>query len=169
MNKLRRSYEARVLLIPLGPSGLRTADEMARAGLDGLVVATVDPSVPQQDGQGLIAVSRPLGAHGWREPSPGEPLHHVVRDADIVILLASDLSDVSAALCEEAAAAASRSGALTAAVVVGSGHWDTHAGSTGMVALRRSVDMLVVVKGLQLAAPFLDVLRGGARPDVVVA
>jgi hypothetical protein len=169
MNKLRRSYEARVLLIPLGPSGLRTAEEMARAGLDGLVVATVDPSVPQQNGQGLIAASRPLGAHGWREPSPGEPLHHLVLDADIVVLLASDLSDVSAPLCKEAAATATRIGALTAAVVVGSAHWDTPAGRTGMVALRRSVDMLVVVKGLQLAAPFLDVLRGGARPDVAVA
>jgi hypothetical protein len=169
MNQLRRSYEARVLLIPLGPSGLHTAEEMARGGLDGLVMAMVDPSVSQPNGQGVVTASRPLGAHGWREPSPGEPLHHLVFDADIVVLLASDLSDVSAALCEEAAAMATQSGALTAAVVVGSADWDTPAGSSGMVALRQSVDMLVVVKGLQLAAPFLDVLRGGARPEVVVA
>jgi predicted DNA-binding ribbon-helix-helix protein len=36
-----------------------------------------------------------------------------------------------------------------------------------MVALRESVDMLVVVRSLRLAAPFLDVLRGGARRDSV--
>jgi hypothetical protein len=168
MNPLRRSYEARVLLIPLGPSGVRTANEMARAGLEGVVMATVDASAPRQNGQGAFVSSRPLGASGWREPATSEPLHHVVLDADIVVLLASDLSDVSAALCEEAAAAAARSGALTAAVVVGSGPCDTPAEGTGMVALRRAVDMLVVVKGLHLAAPFLDVLRGGARPDVAV-
>lgn len=168
MNQLRRSYEARVLLIPLGSSGLRMGEEMALDGLEGLVMAIAEPLAPQKNGLQVMASSRPLGTEGWREPTADEPLENLIIDADIVVLLASDLSDVSDLLCDEAAAAARKGGVLTAAVVVGSEHWNTPAGSAGMVALRRAVDMLVVVKGLQLATPFLDVLRGGARADVVV-
>jgi hypothetical protein len=159
MNSPRRSYEARVLLVPLGPDAARLAGEMADGGLDGVV--TLTPG--SQDGYDV----RPVGGHGWLSTASGRAVDDVVPEADMVVLLASDLAEVPAATCLEVSRSAQDSGVLIAALVVGSRHWDTTEGNSAMVALRESVDMLVVVRSLRLAAPFLDVLRGGARRDSV--
>jgi hypothetical protein len=167
MNKLRRSYEARVLLIPLGASASRLAGEMGEAGLDGLMVVTSGPTPPRHNGCGVSVSCRPLSDRGWRESSADVQLGTLVADADIVVLLAADLTEVSSEVCQEAGAAARGSGALTAALVVGSAHWDSPADNTAMVVLRQAVDMLVVVNSLRLATPFVDVLRGGPRQEAV--
>jgi hypothetical protein len=158
MNKLRRSYEAKVLLIPLGHKAAQLSEEMASSGLDGIMTLIVD---------GPVTELRPLANHGWLPTSGERPLNDVVTECDMVVLLATDLSEVRENICLEVSDTAEANGVLTAALVVGSENWDTPQGNTAMVALRESVDMLVVVRSLRLATPFLDVLRGGTRQETV--
>jgi hypothetical protein len=156
----RRSYEARVLLVPLGASAVDLAAQMARAGLDGLVTAVVLDGAPD-DGP-LVVGCRPLSERGWR-PTADVPLSEVVAEADMVVLLAADLAQVDARTCREAAQAARTAGRLMAALVVGAEHGDTPSGNSALAVLREAVDTLVAVRSLRLAAPFLDGLRGGPR------
>jgi hypothetical protein len=155
MNGPRRSYEARVLLVPLGAAALDLSDQMARAGLDGVMRALVDAD-------SLVADCRPLAEHGWRPAGP-VALAELVADADMVVLLAADLDQVDAATCREAARSSQANGRLVAALLVGSGDGDTPGGNTALAVLREAVDTLVVVRSLRLATPFLDTLRGGRR------
>lgn len=156
MNGPRRSYEARVLLVPLGSSADRLATAMAEQGLDGIETLA-------DRGAGNYAI-HPLGAHGWNpEVDVVDSALDIVAAADMVVLLASDLSEVEPSVCAEVAWAAQDSGVLIAALVVGSEHWDTPSGNTAMASLREAVDMLVIVRSLRMATPFLDVLRGGRR------
>ncbi|WP_214366175.1 hypothetical protein [Pseudonocardia sp. H11422] len=133
----RTSYEARVLLAPLGGSGERAAQECTRLGLTGVV------TYPGAGGNG----------HG-----PAAAAEH----ADVVVLLAVDLGEVSAAEVALLGTTARLAGCLVAAVVIDDGHGPLT--GPGMTALREAVDMLVVVRSVALAASFLDVVRGGSAP-----
>lgn len=175
MNTTRRSYEAHVLLVPLGAGAVRLQDAFTARGIEGVMTTTTargsnDPAAEEGSGgaggAGLRSV--PLGGHGWRPPSDHRDCAALVRDADMVVLLATDLTEVPTALCTAAADAARAEGALIAALLVGTGTWDTPRGNTAMAALREAADMLVSVRGPELAAPFLDVLRGGARESAGV-
>ncbi|TWE22326.1 hypothetical protein [Prauserella muralis] len=161
MNGMRHYYEARVLLVPQGGSAIDVAATMRDLGLDGVLTATEAAG----GGFGL----RPLGRHGWAASSRVDSATDAVAGADIVILLATDLAEVHGDVCAEIAETARRDGGLVAALVVGSIGQDTPGGDGAMAALRAAVDMLVVVRGPELAASFVDVLRGGRRDGVVAA
>ncbi len=164
MNRLRRSYEARVLLVPLGAHAGHLSFAMAEAGLEG--VQTL-----KRTHQENYAV-QPLAGHGWGDTAGSvESAAEVVAAADMVVLLASDLSEVCLATCEEVSRAANDNGVLMAALIVGGEQSDTPGANTAMASLREAVDMLVVVRSLRLATPFIDVLRGGPRssPDLAGA
>jgi hypothetical protein len=155
MNKLRRSYEARVLLVPLGQSAGRLSSAMAQAGLDGIQTLMSSDSARYE--------VRPLGGQGWGDIAGAvHSVQDVVGAADMVVLLAANLAEVSPATCDEVAKAANDNGVLIAALIVGE-QWDTPSDNTAMATLREAVDMLVVVRSLLLATPFIDVLRGGPR------
>lgn len=166
MNRTRRSYEAHVLLLPLGAGAAEAQDAFVSRGLEGVMtVRGITRSTAADDADVRLA-SVPLVGQGWRPASDGLGVAELVDDADMVVLLATDLAEVPAGLCAAVSGAARGSGALIAALVVGSQNWDTSQGSSGMAALREAADMLVVVRGSGLAASFLDVLRGGAREPV---
>lgn len=154
MNKLRRSYEAKVLLVPLGHTATDLTEQMAGLDLDGisLLITSRNP----------VDV-RPLAEHGWFIDAGGLRVERVVAAADMVVLLASDLTEVSESVCLDVARAAETNGVLIAALIVGSDHEDAAQGGPAMAALRKAVDMLVIVRHVRLATSFLDVLRGGAR------
>lgn len=164
MNSLRNSYEARVLLVPLGRCALELSAEMAVSGLDGVMTMTVDRGATTSS-----ADLRPLGRTGWAAATSGRGVADVVTDADMVVLLAADLAEVPIETCIEISGAAHGGGVLIAALVVGPENSDVPMGKNAMAALRESVDMLVVLRGLGLATPFIDVLRGGPRQHVPTA
>ena len=156
MNPLRRSYEARVLVVPLGAGSAQVTDSLVGLGVDGVrVLSRPDP---------VAATTTPLGGVAWEPPSPAATAE-VAEAADMVVLVGTDLADVSEATVREVCAAARRGGDLIAAVLVDPENWDDPDGAAAMVTLRQEVDMLVSVRGPQLLAALLDVLRGGARVD----
>ncbi|GAA1786993.1 hypothetical protein HC028_25050 [Planosporangium flavigriseum] len=159
----RRSYEAHVLLVPLGTDAARAQEDMVARGLDGVMTVRGVTPLTGSDGAEPRLGSAPLATTGWRPAADGLTVARLVDDADMVVLLATDLAEVPPRFCLTVAEAAQANGSLVAALVVGSGNWDTPQGNTAMAALREAVDMLVVVRGVALAAPFLDVLRGGRR------
>lgn len=166
MNSTRRSYEAHVLLLPLGTGAAEAQSAFVTRGLEGVMtVRGVTRSTAADDSDVRLA-SVPLAGHGWRPAADGLSVTDLVGDADMVVLLATDLAEVPAALCAAVSDAARAGGALIAALVMGSQNWDTPRGSSAMAALREAADMLVVVRGAELASSFLDVLRGGAREPV---
>lgn len=156
MNKLRRSYEAKVLLVPLGHTAAQLTEQMAGIGLDGISLLIT---------AGNMVDVRPLADQGWHAEVGGLRVDEVVAAADMVVLLAADLTEVSESVCLEVARAAETNGVLIAALIVGSDHEDAAQGRAAMAALRKAVDMLVIVRHVRLATSFLDVLRGGARDD----
>ncbi|MQA97653.1 MAG: hypothetical protein GEV11_24635 [Streptosporangiales bacterium] len=160
MNTARRFYEARVLVIPHGPSALATEADMRELGLDG--VMTLHP--PAADAGGSTGHRlRPLANSGWAPPTTVDRLGDAVTGTDIVVLLTADLAEVDAAACHIAAEAARAKGAMIAALVIRPDPAGTAAGDTAMAALRAAADMVVIVRGPGLAGAFLDVLRGGRR------
>jgi 2-phospho-L-lactate guanylyltransferase (CobY/MobA/RfbA family) len=156
VNTARQSYEARVLLVPLGAHAMTLSTQMAAAGLDGIMALHPDFSSRPYTYQ-----VQPLASVGWAPATSARAAADVVAEADMVVLLAADLAQVSDDTCREVSRAAQDNGVLIAALVVGSAHCDTPAGNNAMVVLRESADMLVVVRSLRLATPFIDVLRGG--------
>ncbi|MFH5823203.1 hypothetical protein [Georgenia sp. AZ-5] len=160
----RKSYEAKVLVMPLGAHAAGTLAEIAASGVDGIMTL-----VPEPDAMGFFHHLAPLAISGWGEPAAGVTVETAVERADMVVLLATDIAEVSAQTCELAAAAAAKHGTLIAALAIGTDNWDTPEGPEAMVAMREAVDMVVLVRGLTLAAPFLDVLRGGARTEALHA
>jgi hypothetical protein len=159
----RRSYEARVLLVPLGPAAVAAEVPMLDAGLGGVMtVRGIQPSTGAHPTPPRLAAMA-LGEQGWRTPGADLSVELLVEGADMVVLLAADLAEVSPELCAAVAGAARADGALVAALVIGRASWDSPRGNTAMAALREAADMVVMVRGPQLAAAFLDVLRGGAR------
>lgn len=156
MNPLRRSYEARVLVVPLGAGSARLAGELAALGVDGIrILSSPDP---------VEAVTKPLGDGAW-EPPEGAGTGAVTRSADMVVLIGTDLSDIPESVVREVCAAGRDGGDLLAAVLVDPQNWTDPAGASAMVTLRQEVDMVISVRGPQLLAGLLDVLRGGARSD----
>ncbi|HEY4616380.1 MAG TPA: hypothetical protein VIG75_13045 [Citricoccus sp.] len=154
----RKSYEARVLVIPLGPNASTALREVAAAGVDGVMTLVPDP-----DAMGFFHTLAPLATHGWAEQRSGVTVEECVGDADMVVLFATDVAEVSVQTCELASRAAQEHGTLIAALVMTPDTWDTEAGREGIVSVREGVDMVVLVHGPTMAGPFLDVLRGGAR------
>lgn len=163
MNAARRYYEARVLLVPHGPSARAAEAEMRDLGLDGVMTVHRTP-----DGSPDLRL-RPVATHGWTRRATVGAVGEAVTGADIVVHLAADLTEVDAAVCGSAAEAARESGALSAGLVVRPDGTGTPAGDTAMAALRAAADMLVLVRGPGLAAAFLDKLRGGQREPAVPA
>lgn len=157
MNKLRRSYEARVLLVPLGAQASALSAVMAGSGLDGVMTLTCTTH-----GDAARYAVRPLAAHGWAPAGETASLT-AVAEADITVLLVGDLAEVEVSTCRRVAEMAQRNGTLIAALVVGQANTETPARNSAMATLREAVDMLVVVRSLRLATPFIDVLRGGSR------
>jgi len=156
MNPLRRSYEARVLVVPLGAGGAKVTDELVTMGVEGVqVLAAPDP---------VAALTKPIGEGAWQPPSPASTTQ-VTESADMVVLVGHDLSDVPEDVVREVCTAAREGGDLIAAVLVAPENWQQPAGTTAMVTLRQEVDMLVEVRGPKLLAALLDVLRGGARAE----
>ena len=156
MNPLRRSYEARVLVVPLGPASAQLADELIDLGVAGVQVLT-DPDP-------VAALTRPLGDGAWTPPAPANT-GQIAASADMVVLVGTDLTEVPEETVREVCQAAREGGDLIAAVLVAPAHWEEPAGAAAMITLRREVDMLVSVRGPKLLAALLDVLRGGARPQ----
>ncbi|TQL66961.1 hypothetical protein FB381_0832 [Nocardioides albertanoniae] len=157
MNPLRRSYEARVLMVPLGAGNAALADQLVGLGVDGVRVLT---------GADLVdATTKPLGESAWEPPSPAST-GQVTEAADMVVLVATDLADAPVDTVREVCEAARAGGDLIAAVLVAPQNWDTPAGAAAMVTLRQEVDMLVTVRGPKLLAALLDVLRGGPRAEI---
>ncbi len=83
-------------------------------------------------------------------------------DADVVVFLAAGLAEVDADLSVAVELTARAAGALVAAVTIGAAGEDG-ASRQGLADLRERVDMLLNVRGVGLAASFLDVVRGGRR------
>ncbi|WP_069817326.1 hypothetical protein [Streptomyces sp. TP-A0874] len=166
MNSTRRSYEANVLVVPLGADAVRTQEAFADRGLDRVMTVHGVAELGSTDRADIRLACAPLHRDGWRPSATGLDVDALVDGADMVVLLASDLAEVPPTLCHAVADAARAQGLLIAALIVGSENWDTPRGNTAMAALREAADMLVVVRGVALAAPFLDVLRGGAREPV---
>ncbi|WP_375002756.1 hypothetical protein [Aeromicrobium sp. CTD01-1L150] len=154
MNPLRKSYEARVLVVPLGSDALELAESLGDLGVDGVQVL----SHPDAE----LASTEVLGQDGWEPPSPANT-SQVTQSADMIVLLATDMSAVAEATVREVCAAAREGGDLIAAVLVSPQHWEEPSGASAMVTLRQEVDMLISVRGPRLVAALLDVLRGGAR------
>jgi hypothetical protein len=169
LNSARRSYEARVLLVPLGADAVRAQVAMLERGLDGLMTVRGVTASTGADGDVPRLGSVPLGRHGWRPAADDLGVADLVDTADMVVLLATDLAEVPGPLCLDLAEAARAGGSLIAALVVGSRNWDTPLGNTAMATLRQAVDMLVVLRGTELAAHFLDVLRGGPREPALAS
>jgi hypothetical protein len=160
VNKLRRSYEARVLVVPLDERGVWLLRDMSSAGLEGVMTMAVEPR------GGYVA--SPLATESWTTTGQTSSLA-VVGEADMVVLLVGDLAMVDVELCRRVAHESHRSGTLIAALVVGTPEAQDPAVNQSMAVLRKSVDMLVAVRSLRLATPFIDVLRGGAREPVPAA
>ena len=156
MNPLRRSYEARVLVVPLGPGSTQLVDELRTLGVEGVrILSGPDP---------VEALTKPLGEGAWTPPMPAGT-SAVAESADMVVLVGSDLTEVPEQVVREVCTAARGGGDLIAAVLVAPEHWQEPAGASAMITLRQEVDMLVTVRGPQLLAALLDVLRGGARSE----
>lgn len=156
MNPLRRSYEARILIVPLGPGGTEITQDLSSLGVDGIQVLTeITP---------IEALTSPLGEGAWAPPRPAS-IGQLTESADMVVLVGSNLTEVPQPVVKEVCEAARQGGALVAAVLVSPQHWDQPAGASAMVTLRNEVDMLVQVRGLKLLVALLDVLRGGARAE----
>ncbi|MEU1173513.1 hypothetical protein [Streptomyces microflavus] len=166
MNPARRSYEARVLLVPLGSGAAEVADGFVVRGLGGMMTARGVTAATAADGSAIALRSVPLGGSGRRSVARGLDAARLVDDADMVVLLAVEPSEVSTALCRRLAEAARAGGAPITALVVGSGGWDAPRAGASMAALREAADVLVAVREAPLAASFLDVLRGGSREPV---
>lgn len=156
MNPLRRSYEAHVLVVPLGPGGRAITTGLAELGVEGVQVLTsTDP---------VAALTAPLGSGAWEPPRPAST-SQIAESADMVVLVGDDLTKVSEDVVRDVCEAAREGGDLIAAVLVAPQHWEDPSGASAMVTLRTEVDMLVEVRGPKLLAALLDVLRGGARAE----
>lgn len=142
----RRSYEAAVLLVPLDPRARGALNAQPSTALDGITLA-------QQELFG----------------SPDDRLEQAAHRADIVVLLAYDLTAVDGSVVARLGRAAHRSGALLCAVVVTPDRrWSEPAAQSSAVTLREAADTVVVLGDLDPAIAFLQVVRGGSRQEVPV-
>jgi hypothetical protein len=149
----RLSYEARILVVPLGASGDALVQSMAADNLTNIRIA--------YDAAHSAASVRDIHA------DPGTEITETVADlaasADMMILLGSDLLQVPGRFVAAMAGAARANGVLLAGVMVDQQNWESDRGADAMAVLRRELDMLVSVREVGLAAAFIDVLKGGRR------
>ncbi|AUI53762.1 hypothetical protein [Arthrobacter crystallopoietes] len=152
----RAYYKARILLVPLGPSGASLVSTMSDAGLREILVAA--------------PASHPDGVLLHEIDSPADPSIETVSDlaaaTDMMVFLGSRLEEIADDFVEVMATAGRNQGTLLAGVLVGIGGWDSEPGSTSMKVLRRELDMLVTVRKADLARDFIEVLKGGTKDAV---
>ncbi|WP_139006305.1 hypothetical protein [Arthrobacter crystallopoietes] len=152
----RAYYKARILLVPLGPSGASLVSTMSDAGLREILVAA--------------PASHPDGVLLHEIDSPADPSIETVSDlaaaTDMMVFLGSRLEEIPDDFVEVMATAGRNQGTLLAGVLVGIGGWDSEPGSTSMKVLRRELDMLVTVRKADLAHDFIEVLKGGTKDAV---
>jgi hypothetical protein len=149
----RLSYEARILVVPLGGSGHSLVEAMAAGSLTNIRIVT-------DAGQSAASV-RDIHAGAGTEIT--ETVADLAASADMMILLGSDLPQVPAGFVATLARAARAHGVLLAGVLVDQQNWEATEGAEAMAVLRRELDMLVSVREVGLAAAFIDVLKGGRR------
>nr|WP_255257831.1 hypothetical protein [Arthrobacter sp.]AXV46640.1 hypothetical protein pA58H3_p25 [Arthrobacter sp.] len=153
----RAYYKARILLVPLGPSGTTLVAEMAEAGLCQVRLAT---PADHPDGVLIRDIDAPDTAFST------ETISDLAAATDMMVFLGSRLEEIHDTFLETMATAARNQGTLLAGVLVGVGGWDSEPGATSMVVLRREVDMLVTVRKSDLARDFIEVLKGGTRDAI---
>jgi hypothetical protein len=149
----RLSYEARILVVPLGASGHSLVEAMAAGSLTNIRIVT-------DAGQSAASVRDIHDAAGTEIT---ETVADLAASADMMILLGSDLPQVPADFVATVARAARANGVLLAGVLVDQRNWEAAQGADAMAVLRRELDMLVSVRELGLATAFIDVLKGGYR------
>jgi len=149
----RLSYQARILVVPLGHSGDALVDEMAAAGLTNVRIVT--------DAGRSAARARDIQAARGSEIT--ETIGDLVASSDMMVLLGQDLPEAPLEFAASMAAAARSYGVLLAGVLVDPRDWESDQGSAAMATLRRELDMLVTVRETPLATSFVDVLKGGRR------
>lgn len=149
----RLSYEARILVVPLGASGLSLVEAMAAGSLTNIRIVT-------DAGQSAASVRDIHDAAGTEFT---ETVADLAASADMMILLGSDLPQVPADFVATVARTARANGVLLAGVLVDQQNWEAAEGADAMAVLRRELDMLVSVREVGLATAFIDVLKGGRR------
>jgi hypothetical protein len=149
----RLSYQARILVVPLGHSGDALVDAMAAAGLTNVQIVT---------DAGRSAV-RTRDIQAARGSGITETVGDLVASSDMMVLLGQDLPEAPLDFAVAMAEAARSHGVLLAGVLVDPRDWGTDQGSVAMATLRRELDMLVTVRETPLATSFIDVLKGGRR------
>jgi hypothetical protein len=149
----RLSYEARILVAPLGASGNALVQTMAAGSLTNIRIVA-------DAGQSAASVRDIHGAVGTEFT---ETVADLAASADMMILLGSDLTEVPSAFVATVARAARANGVLLAGVLVDQQNWESARGAYAMAVLRRELDMLVSVREIGLATAFIDVLKGGHR------
>lgn len=154
----RRSYEATVLLVPLDPTARGWLLRQDPAALEGITVADAD-LLPSHD----RLRPEPVPARG-EGTAVSSPLDHAVHDADVVVLLAHELTAVDGRSVVAVGDAARATGTLLGAVVVSpDARWAEPAAHHAATTIREAADNVVILKDSRFALPFLQVLRGGAR------
>jgi hypothetical protein len=149
----RLSYEARILVVPLGASG----DALVRSAAAGNLT---NIRIVADAGQSAASVRDIQAAAGTNIT---ETVADLAASADMMILLGSDLTQVPSVFVATVAKAARANGVLLAGVLVDQQNWDSARGAYSLTVLRRELDMLVSVREAGLAAAFIDVLKGGRR------
>ena len=150
----RAYYKARILLVPLGPSGAELVSSMSDAGLQEVLVAA-----PANHPDGVLI--RDINAPG--NPDSTETVSDLAAATDMMVFLGSRLEEIPDDFVEIMATAGRTQGTLLAGVMVGLEGWESAPGSTSMTVLRRELDMLVTVRQPDLARDFIEVLKGGTR------
>ena len=153
----RAYYKARILLVPLGPSGAALVSSMSDAGLREVLVAA---PASHPDAVLLREIDSPA-----THPST-ETVSDLAATTDMMVFLGSRLEETPDDFVEVMATAGRNQGTLLAGVLVGVGGWDSEPGSTSMMVLRRELDMLVTVRKADLARDFIEVLKGGTKDAV---
>ncbi|MEW1821478.1 hypothetical protein AB0323_11905 [Arthrobacter sp. NPDC080031] len=149
----RLSYEARILVVPLGASGDDLVQTMAAGG-------PTNVRIVADAGQSAASV-RDIRAAVGSEVT--ETVADLAASADMMILLGSDLTQLPSAFVATLAKAARANGVLLAGVLVDQQNWESARGAYALTVLRRELDMLVSVRDVGLATAFIDVLKGGRR------
>lgn len=153
----RAYYKARILLVPLGPSGATLVSSMSGAGLREVLVAA---PTSHPDGVLLRAIDEPE-AHPTTET-----VSDLAASTDMMVFLGSRLEEIPDDFVEAMATAGRNQGTLLAGVLVDVGGWGSEPGATSIIVLRRELDMLVTVRKADLARDFIEVLKGGTREAI---
>ncbi|MEQ4567171.1 hypothetical protein [Paenarthrobacter sp. CAP02] len=153
----RAYYKARILLVPLGPSGAALVSSMSDAGLREVLIAA---PANHPDGVYVRAIDEP------ETQLVTETVSDLAASTDMMVFLGSRLEEIPDDFVENMATAGRNQGTLLAGVLVGMGGWSTQPGSTSMRVLRRELDMLVTVRKTDLASDFIEVLKGGTREAI---